>query len=121
MILGRRALMRVQASESGEVIELTRDQMHALIQTDAEMSEVLMTALIHRRIALVAQGLGDVVLIGSVRSSATLRIKAFLTRNGHPVECLDIDRDLDVQDVLDRFHVDPARLPDPDLPRRGPC
>ena len=33
---------------------------------------------------MVAQGIGDVLLIGSAHSAATLRIKAFLTRNGHP-------------------------------------
>src|SRR5262245_56414304 len=45
MILGRPAQMRVRVSHSGEVVQLTRDQMHALIQTDAEISEVLMRAL----------------------------------------------------------------------------
>ena len=111
MILGRPAQMRVRVSSSGEVVQLTRDQMHALIQTDAEMSEVLMRALIHRRLALVAQGIGDVLLIGSARSAATLRIKAFLTRNGHPFKYLDLDHDADVRDLLDRFHVDPAEIP----------
>src|SRR5215471_8982754 len=53
MILGCPALMRLRVSETGEVVQLTRDQMHALIQADAEMSEVLMTALIHRRVAMV--------------------------------------------------------------------
>ena len=47
--------------------------------TDAEISEVLMRALIHRRVSLVAKGIGDVLLIGSVQSAATLRIKQFLT------------------------------------------
>src|SRR5688572_3963574 len=56
MILGRPAQMRLRVSGSGEVVQLTRDQMHALIQTDAEMSDVLMRALIHRRVALVAEG-----------------------------------------------------------------
>jgi thioredoxin reductase (NADPH) len=111
MILGRPAMMRVRASESGEVVQLTRDQMHALIQTDAEMSEVLMRAPIYRRTELVAQGIGDVLLIGSVHSAATLRIKQFLTRNGHPFKYLDLDRDADVRDLLDRFHVDPAEIP----------
>ena len=111
MILGRPAMSRLRASESGEVIQLTRDQMHALIQTDAEMSDVLMKALIYRRTELVAQGIGDVLLLGSVHSAATLRIKAFLTRNGHPFKYLDLDRDADVRDLLDRFHVDPADIP----------
>src|SRR5262245_5210706 len=111
MILGRPALMRLRVSESGEVVQLTRNQMHALIQADAEMSEVLMTTLIYRRIELVTHGIGDSVLIGSAHSAATLRIKAFLTRNGHPFKYLDIDRDADVRDVLNRFRVDTGELP----------
>jgi len=111
MILGRPALMRLRVSESGEVVQLTRDQMHALIQADAEMSEVLMATLIHRRIAMVAQGIGDALLIGSAHSAATLRIKAFLTRNSHPFKYLDIDRDVDVAALLDRFRVDASELP----------
>ena len=111
MILGRPAQMRLSVSESGEVVQLTRDQMHALIQTDAEISEVLMRALIHRRVAMMAEGIGDALLIGSGRSAATLRIKEFLTRNGHPFKYLDLDRDADVQDLLDRFHVDRADVP----------
>ena len=51
MILGRPAQMRLRVSDSGEVVQLTRDQMHSLIQSDAEISEVLMRALIHRRAA----------------------------------------------------------------------
>jgi thioredoxin reductase (NADPH) len=111
MILGRPALMRLRVSHSGEVVQLTRDQMHALIQTDAEMSEVVMQALIYRRVELVAQGIGDALLIGSAHSAATLRIRAFLTRNDHPFKYLDLDRDGDVRDLLDRFHVDPAEIP----------
>jgi len=111
MILGRPAQMRLRVSESGEVVQLTRDQMHGLIQTDAEISELLMTALIHRRIAMVAQGVGDALLIGSAQSAATLRIKAFLARNDHPFKYLDLDRDADVRDLLDRFRVEPGELP----------
>jgi thioredoxin reductase (NADPH) len=111
MLLGRPAMMRVRASASGEVVQLTRDQMHGLIQTDAEISEVLMTALIHRRSALVAHGLGDAMLVGSARSAGTLRIQAFLSRNGHPYKYLDLDRDGDVRELLDRFGIDPSEIP----------
>src|SRR6185503_3889164 len=56
-------------------------------------------------------GLGDVVLIGSVHSAGTLRIKEFLTRNGHPFGYIDLDRDGDVQDLLDRFDIAAADIP----------
>jgi thioredoxin reductase (NADPH) len=111
MILGRPALMRLRVRVTGEVVELTRDQMHALIQSDAEMSEVLMTAFLARRIAMVERGIGDVLLIGSAQSTATYRIKEFLTRNGHPFKYLNTDRDADVEDLLNRFGVDGGELP----------
>src|SRR5262245_43919010 len=65
LLHGRPSLMRARVSQTGEVIELTREQVLALIQTDSEISEILMRAFIYRRVSLIAQGLGDVVLVGS--------------------------------------------------------
>src|SRR3954469_18777196 len=39
MLTGRRSLARTRVIEAGEVIELHRDQLLTLIQTDAELSE----------------------------------------------------------------------------------
>jgi thioredoxin reductase (NADPH) len=64
-----------------------------------------------RRVELIAQGRGDVVLLGSNYCAATLRVKEFLTRNGHPYAYIDLDRDADVQHLLDRFHVTAADVP----------
>jgi thioredoxin reductase (NADPH) len=111
MIAGRPALFRARARESGEVIELDREHLVALVQTDDDLSEVLMRAFILRRVELIAHGLGDVVLIGSVHSAGTLRVKEFLTRNGHPYAYIDLDRDADTQEVLDRFKVGVADVP----------
>jgi thioredoxin reductase (NADPH) len=111
MILGRRSLMRAQASEPGEVIELTREELQGLVQTDAEISEILVRAFIYRRIELAAHGIGDVVLVGSQHSAGTLRIREFLTRNGHPFGYIDLDRDADVQELLDRFDITAADIP----------
>jgi len=70
-----------------------------------------MRAFILRRVELIARGIGDAVLVGSSHSSGTLRIKEFLTRNGHPYSYLDLDRDADVQDLLDHFHISIADIP----------
>ena len=43
--------------------------------------------------------------------SETLRIKEFLTRNGHPFTSIDVDQHANVRDVLDRFHVTVADTP----------
>ena len=111
MLSGRRTLFMARAAVSGEVIELSREQLLSLVQTDAELSEIFMRAFILRRVELIASGLGDVVLIGSVHSSDTLRIKEFLTRNGHPYKYLDLERDAAVQDLLDGFHIQVSDVP----------
>ena len=35
--------------------------------------------------------------------SSTLRIREFLTRNGHPYAYIDLDSDSDTQEMLDHF------------------
>jgi thioredoxin reductase (NADPH) len=111
MLSGRRSLVRARATEPGEVIELTRAQVLSLVQGDAELSEILMQTFIFRRVELVAEGISGVVLVGSVHSSGTLRIKEFLTRNDHPYAYIDLDRDADVQELLDRFGIAAAEVP----------
>ena len=111
MLAGRRTLVQARASESGEVIELDRERMLALVQTDSELSEIILRAFILRRVELIAHGFGDVVLIGSLHCAGTLRVKEFLTRNGHPYTYLDLDHDTDVQTLLDRFQVTAADVP----------
>src|SRR6202049_4888482 len=111
MISGRRAMGRLRASEPGEVIQLAREQLLALIQTDADLSEILMRAFMLRRFELIAHEFGDVVVIGSVHCAGTLRVKEFLTRNGHPFHYIDLDRDAEAQAVLDQFHVSTGDVP----------
>ena len=110
-ISGRRAFFRLRATQPGEVIELDREHVLALIQTDPELGEIFMRAFILRRVELIARGLGDVVLVGSDHSAGTLRIKEFLMRNGHPYSYIDLERDSDVEHFLDRFHFAAADVP----------
>jgi len=111
MINGRRSLGRLRATESGEVIQLDHEQLLALIQTDAELSEILMRAFILRRLELIAHEMGDALVVGSTHNAGTLRVKEFLTRNGHPFQYIDLDRDREAQELLDRFQVGAAEIP----------
>ena len=111
LISGRPALVRSRAGEAGEVIQLDREQVLSLVQTDSELSEILMRAFILRRVNLIAHGISDVVLVGSSYCAATLKVKQFLSRNGYPYQYIDLDRERDVQILLDRFHISPAEVP----------
>jgi len=111
MLSGRRGLAQLRAGPAGEVIEVGRDDLLALLQTDAELSEIFMRAFILRRVGLIASRVSDVVLLGSSHCQGTLRIREFLTRNGHPYTMLDLDREADVEALLARFHVSAADVP----------
>ena len=108
---GRRSFFRVRATKPGKVIELDHQHMLTLVQTDAELGEILMRAFILRRVELVAAGVGDIILIGSTHSAGTLRIKEFLMRNGHPYSYIDLERDPDVQNLLDSFQISASEIP----------
>ncbi len=105
LLSGRRGLAQIRAGEAGEVIEVNREHLLALVQTDSDLSDTLMRAFILRRVELIAHGFGDVVLVGSSHCAETLRIREFLTRNGHPYSSIDLDRDASVQELLDHFHI----------------
>jgi thioredoxin reductase (NADPH) len=111
MISGRGALVRGRVTGSGEFLELGSDDLRSLVARDAELSEILMRAFILRRLLLISYGQGNVILIGSRHSAKTLRLREFLSRNGHPHAYVDLDVDKSLQDLLDRFSVKVEDIP----------
>jgi thioredoxin reductase (NADPH) len=111
MVTGRRSLARARVIEEGEVLELDGDALRALVQTDSELSELFMRAFILRRVNLIEQHWGDVVLIGSHNSPSTLRLREFLDRNGHPHAYVDVESDADAEKILHTFGVGVEEVP----------
>jgi thioredoxin reductase (NADPH) len=111
LISGGRALSRGQVAEPGEFLELGADALRTLIAKDAELSDIFMRAFILRRVTLISEGLGNVIVLGSQHSSNTLRLREFLTRNGHPHRYVDLDSDQASQELLDRFDIKLEDIP----------
>ncbi|HMJ14691.1 MAG TPA: FAD-dependent oxidoreductase [Polyangiaceae bacterium] len=111
LLANRRALVRGRATEPTRVLRLEPRGLQTLLQTDSELSEVFMRAFILRRMGLFASEFGDVIVIGSRHSAATLRIQEFLTRNAHPHRYVDVDRSPDVQSCLDNLHLTVSDIP----------
>jgi thioredoxin reductase (NADPH) len=111
LISGARALARGRVAEPGEFLELSADALRTLIARDAELSDIFMRAFLLRRVALISAGLGNVVVLGSQHSSNTLRLREFLTRNGHPHSYVDLDSDKASQELLDRFDIKLEDIP----------
>ena len=108
---GRRSLVRCRAREASVLLELGRTCLRRMMQTDAVLGEIFLRAFVMRRVYLIANSVGDAVLVGSSHSADTLRLRGFLTRNGHPHTYLDVERNPDVQTVLDNFGIQLSEIP----------
>ena len=111
LLSGRRSLVRCLAAEASDLLEIDRASLRRLMQTDATIGELFLRAFVQRRVYLIANSVGDAVLIGSSHSSDTLRLRGFLSRNGHPHTSLDVERDPDIQAVLDHFEIRVTDIP----------
>jgi thioredoxin reductase (NADPH) len=103
---------RVRVCEAGEVLAISESALRTLVQTDSEIMEIFMRAFILRRMGLIAADhAGDVILVGSMHSSATVRLVQFLTRNTYPFAMRDVDSDKDAQAFLQGFNLSAGDLP----------
>ena len=111
MISGRRCLVRGRVTDPGEFLELSAEGLRSLVAKDGELSEIFMRAFILRRLELIDHGFGNVILMGSRHSANTLRLREFLSKNGHPHTYVDLDTDKTSQELLDRFEIKPSDIP----------
>lgn len=111
MISGQRCLVLGRATLPGEFLEISSESLHSLVARDAELSEIIMRAFILRRLALITNQLGNLVLLGSRHSASTLHLREFLGRNAHPYLYVDLDSDKMSQELLDRFQVKLEEIP----------
>lgn len=108
---GRRSLVQCRTREASLLLEIGRENLRQIFQTDATLGEILLRAFLLRRIYLIAHSAGDALLVGSSHSADTLRLRGFLARNGHPHTYVDVERDPDFQTILDQFQIGVADIP----------
>jgi thioredoxin reductase (NADPH) len=111
MITGQRSLVCGRMTDQGEVLEMSGSGLRSLVARDGELSEIFMRAFILRRLILINRSQGNAILMGSRYSAKTLRLREFLTRNGHPYVYVDLDVDQTSQALLDRFDVSVSEIP----------
>jgi thioredoxin reductase (NADPH) len=108
---GRPSLVDGIAQGDVEALVIPPHQLRNLLVAEAELGERIMRALILRRVGLLETGAGGPVIVGRSEHPDVLRLEGFLTRNGHPHQRLDPERDADAKALLERFQVAPRELP----------
>ncbi len=111
MLSERKNLVNGTMLTAGRVLALSNDNFRRLIAIEADLSELFMRAFILRRVSLIEEGQGNMVLIGSRECPGTLRVQRFLSRNGQPFRYYDIDEDEPAQEIVGRFALERSDLP----------
>ena len=93
------------------MVRVPRAAFCALIAAEPDIGEIIMRAFILRRVGLLQHEQGGVTLVGPARGADTVRLNAFLTRNGYPHQSLDTDSDPDAEGFLQCFDLGRADLP----------
>ena len=84
----RDILVSGRMAGDGRVIRVSRTRFRDLLAAEPDVADTVMRAFILRRIGLIEQTLGGVLLVGRRNSSDTLRVQRFLRRNGYPAKTL---------------------------------
>jgi thioredoxin reductase (NADPH) len=85
--------------------------LRALMVGSADVGEVIMRALILRRVGLIEEGGAGTILIGVPGSLDLIRLQGFLTRSAFPNLVLDVASDAEGKALVERIGVRPEDLP----------
>jgi thioredoxin reductase (NADPH) len=109
---GRASLAEGKAGPDGcTAVPLDAAHLRALVIGSADVGEIVMRALILRRVGLIEGGASGSVLVGRPGEPNLLRLQGFLTRNGYPNSLLDADSDAEGRAIVERLGVATHDLP----------
>ncbi len=108
---GRPSFVNAVAKGDVEALLIPTENLRSLVIAEAELGERIMRALILRRVALIENGAGGPVLIGSAESADVVRLEGFLARNGYPHQVCDPAEDHEARELVERYAPNPADLP----------
>lgn len=109
---GRPAIAGGRAGADGcTALPFDAAHLRALMVGSADVGEIIMRALILRRVGLIEEGGAGSVVIGTPGSPDVVRIQGFLTRSGFPHLVLDASVDEQGRELIERTGVLPGELP----------
>lgn len=111
-LAGRSSLAGGVAGAQGcTAVPLDAVHLRALLIGAAELGEIVMRALILRRVGLIESEAVGSVLVGQPGEAELVRLQGFLTRNGYPNTLLDATQDAQGQALVERLGIHAEELP----------
>lgn len=109
-LAGKPALIDGLALTDCDTLVVTPERLRALIVADAQLGEHIMRALILRRLGLIEQGLGPII-VGDAGDAHLVSLQGFLRRNAYPASIVDARTDADAVRLLSGLTTGPADFP----------
>lgn len=110
-LAGRASLAAGHASADGcTALPIDAAHLRALVVGAAELGEIVMRALILRRVGLIEGDASGSVLVGTPGDAQVTGLQGFLTRNGYPNTLVDADSD-EGREIVERLGILAADLP----------
>ncbi len=111
-LAGRPSIAAGRAGPEGcTALPLDPAHLRALMVGSADVGEIVMRALILRRVGLIEEGGAGTILIGTPGSPDMVRLQDFLGRSGLPNLVLDVRSDEEGRALVERTGVLPEELP----------
>ncbi len=111
-LAGRPSIAAGRAGPDGcTALPFDAAHLRALMIGSADLGEIVMRALILRRVSLIEEGGAGTIIIGLPDSPDVLRLQNFLNRSGLPNLVLDVRSDEEGRDLVERTGVAPDDLP----------
>ncbi|MFA5964436.1 MAG: FAD-dependent oxidoreductase [Sphingomonas sp.] len=111
-LAGRASIAAGRAGPAGcTALPFDAAHLRALMVGSADVGEIVMRALILRRVGLIEESGAGTILIGVPGSPDIVRLQGFLTRSGYPNLVLDAATDAEGRALVERIGVHPEELP----------
>jgi thioredoxin reductase (NADPH) len=98
---GRPALVDARAQAPLQALIIPSGRLRDLMVEEAELGELIMRALILRRVGLIQAGVGPII-VGRNGTGDVLRLAGFLGRNGQPYEIIDPETDAEARALVEQ-------------------
>jgi thioredoxin reductase (NADPH) len=107
----REALVTARAATDTDILRIGRDRFKEYVSSETDISDIVMRAVILRRMGLIQHTQAGVAVLGPGRSEDTLRLQRFLSRNGYPYRLIDLDADPAAAGLVQSFNLKTSDMP----------
>jgi thioredoxin reductase (NADPH) len=102
------SLVEARTLTESRVLRISRDQLQRVMRAEGDIANLIAQATVWRRIGIIGEETGGVVLTGHANDAETTQLQRFLLRNSYPHRIIEVTPDAGkpVEDLLTEHETD---------------